>query len=122
MPHGDRGGVPIEPFLTEQWYVERRGTGQAGDRLGARGPDQFVPKNWEKTYFEWMENIQPWCISRQLWWGHQIPAWYGPDGTVFVEKTEEEALHAAIQYYIAHEGPMKALVEDKLENFSRARS
>jgi valyl-tRNA synthetase len=64
-----------------------------------------------------MENIQPWCISRQLWWGHQIPAWYGPDGAVFVERTEEEALHAAIQHYIAHEGPMKAVVEDLLENF-----
>ena len=68
-----------------------------------------MPKNWEKTYFEWMENIQPWCISRQLWWGHQIPAWYGPDGQVFVEKTEEEALHAAIQHYLAHEGPMEGL-------------
>ena len=81
------------------------------------GRTNFVPKNWEKTYFDWMENIQPWCISRQLWWGHQIPAWYGPDGHVFVEKTEEEALHAAIQHYLAHEGPMKALVEDQLENF-----
>ena len=64
-----------------------------------------------------MENIQPWCISRQLWWGHQIPAWYGPDGHVFVEKTEEDALDAAIQYYLAHEGPWKAWVEDLLENF-----
>ncbi|TIN59228.1 MAG: valine--tRNA ligase, partial [Mesorhizobium sp.] len=65
----------------------------------------------------WMENIQPWCISRQLWWGHQIPAWYGPDGRVFVEKTEEEALSAAIEFYLALEGPWKAWVEDKLENF-----
>ena len=72
------------------------------------GRTKFVPKNWDKTYYEWMENIQPWCISRQLWWGHQIPAWYGPDGQVFVEKTEEEALQAAIQHYLSHEGPMKA--------------
>ncbi|TIW93362.1 MAG: valine--tRNA ligase, partial [Mesorhizobium sp.] len=81
------------------------------------GRTNFVPKNWEKTYFDWMENIQPWCISRQLWWGHQIPAWYGPDGRVFVEKTEEEALAAAVEYYLALEGPWKAWVEDKLENF-----
>jgi valyl-tRNA synthetase len=77
----------------------------------------FVPKNWEKTYFDWMENIQPWCISRQLWWGHQIPAWYGPDGQVFVEKDEETALDAAIQHYLALEGPWKAWVEERLENF-----
>ena len=81
------------------------------------GRTNFVPKNWEKTYFDWMENIQPWCVSRQLWWGHQIPAWYGPDGQVFVEKTEEEALDAAIQHYLAHEGPWKAWVEEQLENF-----
>ena len=81
------------------------------------GRTNFVPKNWEKTYFDWMENIEPWCISRQLWWGHQIPAWYGPDGQVFVEKTEEEALDAAIQHYIAHEGPWKAWVEEQLENY-----
>ena len=65
-----------------------------------------------------MENIEPWCISRQLWWGHQIPAWYGPDGHVFVEKTEKEALDAAVEYYLALEGPWKAWVEDKLENFT----
>jgi valyl-tRNA synthetase len=65
-----------------------------------------------------MENIQPWCVSRQLWWGHQIPAWYGPDGHVFVERSEEEALDAAIQHYLAHEGPWKAWVEDRLENFA----
>ena len=63
------------------------------------GSTVFVPKNWEKTYFDWMENIQPWCISRQLWWGHQIPAWYGPDGKVFVAETEEEAVAEALAYY-----------------------
>ncbi|MCA1440158.1 valine--tRNA ligase [Ensifer sp. IC4062] len=117
VPHGDRGGVPIEPRLTEQWYVEAKTLAKPAIAAVKEGRTSFVPKNWEKTYFEWMENIQPWCISRQLWWGHQIPAWYGPDGQVFVEKTEEEALHAAIQHYLAHEGPMKAYVEDLLENF-----
>ena len=118
VPHGDRGGVPIEPRLTEQWYVDARTLAQPAIESVREGCTKFVPKNWEKTYFEWMENIQPWCVSRQLWWGHQIPAWYGPDGQVFVEKTEEEALHAAIQHYIAHEGPWKAWVEEKLENFA----
>ena len=117
VPHGDRGGVPIEPRLTEQWYVDAATLAKPAIASVKEGRTNFVPKNWEKTYFDWMENIQPWCVSRQLWWGHQIPAWYGPDGQVFVEKTEEEALHAAIQHYLAHEGPMKALVEDKLENF-----
>ncbi|MCF3642431.1 valine--tRNA ligase [Rhizobium sp. TRM95111] len=117
VPHGDRGGVPIEPRLTEQWYVDARTLAKPAIASVREGRTNFVPKNWERTYFEWMENIQPWCVSRQLWWGHQIPAWYGPDGQVFVEKTEEEALHAAIQHYIAHEGPMKAYVEDLLENF-----
>ncbi len=117
VPHGDRSGVPIEPFLTDQWYVNAAELARPAIAAVREGRTEFVPKSWEKTYFEWMENIQPWCISRQLWWGHQIPAWYGPDGTIFVEKTEEEALHTAIQYYIAHEGPMKALVEDLLENF-----
>ncbi|MDQ0320185.1 valyl-tRNA synthetase [Pararhizobium capsulatum DSM 1112] len=117
VPHGDRGGVPIEPRLTEQWYVDAATLAKPAIASVREGRTNFVPKNWEKTYFEWMENIQPWCVSRQLWWGHQIPAWYGPDGQVFVEKTEEEALHAAIQHYIAHEGPMKAYVEDLLENF-----
>ncbi len=117
VPHGDRGGVPIEPRLTEQWYVDAKTLAKPAIASVKEGRTNFVPKNWEKTYYEWMENIQPWCVSRQLWWGHQIPAWYGPDGQVFVEKTEEEALHAAIQHYLAHEGPMKAYVEDLLENF-----
>jgi valyl-tRNA synthetase len=116
IPHGDRGGVPIEPRLTEQWYVDAATLAKPAIASVREGRTKFVPRNWEKTYFEWMENIQPWCVSRQLWWGHQIPAWYGPDGTIFVEKTEEEALHAAIQHYLSHEGPMKAYVEDLLEN------
>jgi len=118
VPHGDRGGVPIEPFLTDQWYVDAKTLAQPAIEAVRAGRTVFVPKNWEKTYFEWMENIQPWCISRQLWWGHQIPAWYGPDGQVFVEKDEETALEAAIQHYLSHEGPWKAWVEEKLENFA----
>lgn len=114
VPHGDRGGVPIEPRLTDQWWVDNKTLAQPAIASVREGRTNFVPKNWENTYFQWMENIQPWCISRQLWWGHQIPAWYGPDGQVFVEKTEEEALQAAIQHYIAHEGPWKAWVEEKL--------
>ncbi|KJS13388.1 MAG: valyl-tRNA synthetase [Hoeflea sp. BRH_c9] len=117
VPHGDRGGVPIEPFLTDQWYVNAAEMAKPAIESVREGRTNFVPKNWEKTYFEWMENIQPWCISRQLWWGHQIPAWYGPDDQVFVEKDEEAALEAAIQHYLAHEGPWKAWVEEKLENF-----
>ena len=117
VPHGDRGGVPIEPRLTDQWYVDAKTLAEPAIASVREGRTKFVPKNWEKTYYEWMENIQPWCISRQLWWGHQIPAWYGPDGQVFVEKTEEEALHAAIQHYISHEGPWKAWVEEKIETF-----
>jgi len=117
VPHGDRGGVPIEPFLTDQWYVDAATLARPAIASVREGRTSFVPKTWEKTYFEWMENIQPWCVSRQLWWGHQIPAWYGPDGHVFVEKTEKEALDAAVEYYLALEGPWKAWVEEKLENF-----
>ncbi|MBD0416565.1 valine--tRNA ligase [Oryzicola mucosus] len=117
VPHGDRGGVPIEPFLTDQWYVNAAELAKPAMASVREGRTNFVPKNWEKTYFDWMENIQPWCISRQLWWGHQIPAWYGPDGAIFVEKDEEAALETAIQHYLSHEGVWKAWVEEKLENF-----
>jgi valyl-tRNA synthetase len=91
MPYGDRSGVVIEPWLTDQWYVNAAEL--AKDALAAvhDGRTQFVPKTWEKTYFNWMENIQPWCVSRQLWWGHRIPAWYTPEGSVFVAETEAEA-------------------------------
>ena len=92
VPHGDRSGVVIEPYLTDQWYVDAQTMAQPAIAAVRSGATTFVPKNWEKTYFEWMDNIQPWCISRQLWWGHQIPAWYGPDGKVFVAETEDEAV------------------------------
>jgi valyl-tRNA synthetase len=99
VPHGDRSGVVIEPFLTDQWYVDAKTLARRAIDAVRAGDTVFVPQNWEKTYFDWMENIQPWCISRQLWWGHQIPAWYGPDGKAFVEETEEEAVAKALAYY-----------------------
>jgi valyl-tRNA synthetase len=110
VPHGDRSGVVIEPFLTDQWYVDAKTLARPAMVAVRDGATVFVPKNWEKTYFEWMENIQPWCISRQLWWGHQIPAWYGPDGKVFVAETEEEAVSRALGYYAETEAitPMQA--------------
>ena len=103
VPHGDRSGVVIEPYLTDQWYVDAKTMAQPAIAAVRSGATAFVPKNWEKTYFEWMENIQPWCISRQLWWGHQIPAWYGPDGKVFVAETEAEAVGNALGYYVEQE-------------------
>ncbi|MGB3021662.1 MAG: valine--tRNA ligase, partial [Methyloceanibacter sp.] len=99
VPHGDRSNVVIEPFLTDQWYVNARELAKPAIDAVKRGRTNFVPKNWENTYFHWMENIQPWCISRQLWWGHQIPAWYGPDGEVFVAENESDALVAAQNRY-----------------------
>ena len=99
VPHGDRGGVPIEPLLTDQWYVNAAKLAKPAINAVKDGKTTIIPKNWEKTYFNWMENIEPWCISRQLWWGHQIPAWYGPDGKVFVEKSADEAQQAANAFY-----------------------
>jgi valyl-tRNA synthetase len=123
VPHGDRSGVIIEPYLTDQWYVDAGTMAQPAIAAVRSGATSFVPKNWEKTYFEWMENIQPWCISRQLWWGHQIPAWYGPDGKVFVAETEEEAVANALGYYAEQEvitpeqGREMALEPAKREGF-----
>ena len=91
MPFGDRSGVVVEPWLTDQWYVNAAELAKPALDAVRSGATQFVPKTWEKTYFNWMENIQPWCVSRQLWWGHQIPAWYGPDGQCFVAESEADA-------------------------------
>jgi len=99
VPHGDRSGVPVEPWLMDQWYVNAAELAKPAIAAVRDGHTRFVPQRWEKTYFEWMENIQPWCISRQLWWGHRIPVWYGPDGTVFVEETKEAASAAAKTHY-----------------------
>ena len=125
VPHGDRSNVVIEPFLTDQWYVDAKTMAQPAIAAVRTGATEFVPKNWEKTYYEWMENIQPWCISRQLWWGHQIPAWYGPDGKFFVAETEDEAVGAALGYYVEQghitEEQAREMAEDsaKRESFIR---
>ena len=99
VPHGDRSNVVIEPFLTDQWYVDAKTLAKPAIDAVKRGRTVFVPKNWENTYFHWMENIQPWCISRQLWWGHQIPAWYGPDAEIFVAEDEAQAAALAKKHY-----------------------
>src|SRR5690348_4716473 len=99
VPHGDRSAAVIEPMLKDQWYANAKALAVRALAAVREGKTVFVPKNWEKTYFEWMENVQPWCISRQLWWGHQIPAWYGPDGKVFVAESEDEAVARALGYY-----------------------
>jgi len=99
VPHGDRSGVVIEPWLTDQWFVDAATLAAPAIKAVEKGRTQFVPKHWENTYFDWMRNIQPWCVSRQIWWGHQIPAWFGPDGKIFVELTEEEAQEVAREHY-----------------------
>ncbi|WP_395020038.1 valine--tRNA ligase [Dongia sp.] len=98
-PYGDRSDVVIEPWLTDQWYCDAATLAKPAIKAVEEGRTVFVPRNWENTYFEWMRNIQPWCISRQLWWGHQIPAWYAEDGKVFVAHTEEEAQAEADKHY-----------------------
>ena len=90
-PFGDRGGVVIEPWLTDQWYVDAETLAKKPIEAVKSGAVEIVPKSWEKTFFNWMENIQPWCVSRQLWWGHRIPAWYDADGKAYVAMTQEEA-------------------------------
>jgi valyl-tRNA synthetase len=90
-PYGDRSGVVIEPWLTDQWYVDAATLAKPAIEAVRSGAIKLVPKTWEKTFFNWMENIQPWCVSRQLWWGHRIPAWFAGDGRIFVAETEEEA-------------------------------
>jgi valyl-tRNA synthetase len=91
IPYGDRSGVVIEPWLMDQWFVDAARLAGPAITAVEQGKTTFVPKQWENTYYEWMRNIQPWCISRQIWWGHQIPAWFGPDGEIFVAETEDEA-------------------------------
>jgi valyl-tRNA synthetase len=122
-PFGDRGGVVIEPWLTDQWYVNAAELAKAPLEAVRSGAVEIVPKSWEKTFFNWMENIQPWCVSRQLWWGHRIPAWFGPkiissghhkdprmedhfwsstEREIFVAETEEEAVAQASEFYAAY--------------------
>jgi valyl-tRNA synthetase len=99
VPHGDRSNVPIEPWLTDQWYVDAATLAKPAMAAVREGQTKFVPERFAADYFRWLENIQPWCVSRQLWWGHQIPAWYGPDGRVFVALDEAEAAVAARAHY-----------------------
>jgi valyl-tRNA synthetase len=99
VPYGDRSGVVVEPYLTDQWYVDAKTLAGPAIRAVETGKTRFFPKNWEKTYFDWLRNIEPWCISRQLWWGHRIPVWYGPDGRAFVAETGDEVKAAAREHY-----------------------
>jgi valyl-tRNA synthetase len=99
QPFGDRSNVVIEPMLTDQWYVNAAEMAKKPIEAVENGTTKFVPETWTKTYFQWMRNIEPWCISRQLWWGHRIPAWYGPDGQVFVEESADAAERAARKHY-----------------------
>jgi valyl-tRNA synthetase len=115
VPHGDRSGVVVEPYLTDQWYVAADVLARDAIRAVETGDTVFQPKAWEKTYFEWMRNIQPWCVSRQLWWGHRIPAWYGPDGKAFVVETETEAQAKA------DEEKLEALAWKRLSPIERFR-
>ncbi len=99
VPYGDRSNEIVEPWLTDQWFVNAKELSKAAIEKVKNEETIFIPSNWEKTYFEWMKNIQPWCISRQLWWGHQIPAWYGPDGKIFVAENFEDAKSKAEKHY-----------------------
>ncbi len=109
VPHGDRSGVVIEPLLTVQWYCDAKTLAQPAIEAVAQGRTVFVPKQWENTFFAWMREIEPWCISRQLWWGHRIPAWYAPDGSVFVARTVAEAQALAAEKF----GAPVALTQDE---------
>ena len=99
VPYGDRSNSIIEPYLTEQWFADAKKLSIKAKEIVRLKKTNFFPDNWSKTYFQWMDNIEPWCISRQLWWGHQIPAWYGPDGKIFVELDEDTANLKAKKFY-----------------------
>ena len=99
VPFSQRSETPVEPILSDQWYADAKTLAQPAIAAVEQGRTRFVPEQWTNTYFEWMRNIQPWCISRQLWWGHQIPAWYGPDAEIFVAMDEAEAHALAARHY-----------------------
>ena len=99
VPHGDRSDVVIEPWPTDQWYVDVKPLAKRALKAVADGRTKFTPDNWTKVFNDWMENIEPWCVSRQLWWGHQIPAWFGPDGEIFVAESETAAQALALSHY-----------------------
>ena len=99
VPYGDRSNSVIEPYLTEQWFVDAKKLSVSAKKIVKNKKTNFFPENWSKTYFQWMNNIEPWCISRQLWWGHQIPAWYGPDKKIFVAENQKKAKIEAKKFY-----------------------
>jgi valyl-tRNA synthetase len=109
QPLGDRSGVVIEPMLTDQWYVDAPKLAVGALAAVESGETKFVPESWSATYYQWMRNIEPWCVSRQLWWGHRIPAWHDEEGNIFVELTEAEARAAAR----AHHGKDVTLTQDE---------
>src|SRR5690606_25939721 len=106
VPHAQRGDAVVEPWLTDQWYVDAATLAKPAMAAVRAGKTTFVPDKYAADYFRWLENIQPWCVSRQLWWGHQIPAWYGPDSKVFVAHDEAEAYEAAHKYYASLPSPL----------------
>ena len=109
VPHGDRSNVVVEPWLMDQWYVDAYKLAKPAIKAVKDKKTRFVPQNWDKTYFEWMNNIQPWCVSRQLWWGHRIPAWFGPDNKIFVELNQLDAEKSAELHY----GKKVKLIQDE---------
>jgi valyl-tRNA synthetase len=135
VPHGDRSNAVVEPFLTEQWYVKAKDLAAPAIDAVREGKTKFIPQNWEKTFFDWMENIQPWCISRQIWWGHRIPCWYGPiarqgepEAFIYplsnperakriVSASESDALQEASRFY----GGRVEIVADLNEAIARTR-
>jgi valyl-tRNA synthetase len=125
VPHGDRSGAVLEPYLTEQWYVDAKTLAQPAMAAVRERKTIFVPPQWEATFFNWMENIQPWCISRQIWWGHQIPAWYGPGGKIFVGESEDEAVADALAHYVdigeiaTEQGQKIAADPERCDRFAR---
>ncbi|MGN6749233.1 MAG: valine--tRNA ligase [Xanthobacteraceae bacterium] len=125
VPHGDRSGAVLEPYLTDQWYVDAKTLAEPAITAVREGKTVFVPPQWEATFFNWMENIQPWCVSRQIWWGHQIPAWYGPDGKIFVAESEDEAVAQALTHCVeagalsAQQGRDIAADPEKRAQFAR---
>ena len=99
IPYGDRSNSIIEPYLTEQWFADAKKLSISAIKIVKSKKTNFFPNNWSKTYFQWMDNIEPWCVSRQLWWGHRIPAWYGPDKKIFVAENETKANQLAKKFY-----------------------
>ncbi|CAL9917959.1 Valine--tRNA ligase [Candidatus Liberibacter solanacearum] len=115
VPCCERSGITIEPRITEQWYLNAAVLAKPAIRSVKNSLTSFVPQSWDKSYYEWLENIQPWCISRQIWWGHQVPAWYGPEGQLFVEHTESAALNSAIDYYLSQNNDMTLIVQKMIK-------